>query len=90
VPDFSAAMAAALRQIAADPPPPLRGVGQRLASELGTVTAEIQLRDREIEDAWSAEHRLRNEKAWIWAMKVRRRYHRVRAVARRVKPGRPN
>ncbi len=50
-PECGAEMAAALRQIAFDPPPPLRGVGQRLASELGTVTAEIQLRDREIEDA---------------------------------------
>lgn len=87
-PECTATLAAALRQIAADPPPSVRGAGRRLASELGTVTAELQLRDREIEDAWSAEHRIRSEKAWIWATKARRHYHRVRAVARRARPGR--
>jgi glycosyltransferase involved in cell wall biosynthesis len=85
-PECAAALSTALRQIAADPSPPLRGAAQRLASELGTVTAELQLRDREVENAWASEQRLRSEKAWIWAMRARGRYHRVRDAARRIKP----
>lgn len=78
-------MAAALARVVAEPAPDARGAALRLASELGTITAELQLRDREAEDAWAAEHRIRAEKAYRLALALRRRVHRVRAVAGRVR-----
>lgn len=81
----AAEMAAALRRVVAEPGPDGRGAALRLASELATVTAELQQRDRSAADAWAAERFLRQEKAYKLALALRRRVHRVRAVAGRVR-----
>lgn len=90
-PDWDACavqMAAALRQVAEQPAPDGRGAARRLSSELATVTAELQMRDRSAADAWAAERWIRQEKAYKLALAMRRRVHRVRAVAGRVRPKR--
>lgn len=77
--DTSAAeFAAALQQVASEPPPPVQASGLRLTAELATVTAELQRRDRDIESAQRQVDAMRREKAWIWATKARGAYHRVR------------
>lgn len=78
-------MAEALRRVASEPAPDGRGAALRLSSELATVTSELQLRDRSAADAWAAEQWIRQEKAYRLALALRRRVHRVRAVAGRAR-----
>lgn len=87
-PACTAELAQALTAIAEGEPPPVAVAGRRLASEIGTITSELQVRDRFAEDAWAAYDGIQREKAWILAKKVRGRYHKVRGAARRLKPSR--
>lgn len=78
-------MALALARVAAEPPPPARGAGLRLASESATVQAEAQLMARRLEDAQAYTLAIKRQKAWIYAVRVRGWLHRARAVAGAVK-----
>lgn len=87
-PRCTAGLADALAEIAGAEPPPVGPAGRRLAYELCTVTSELQLRDRVAEQAVAAHLQVRSEKAFIWALRARRRYHKARGLARRVRRAR--
>ncbi|MCW2993270.1 MAG: glycosyltransferase family 4 protein [Conexibacter sp.] len=83
----SQVMALALRQVVAEPPPPARGAGLRLASEFAVVQAESELAAKRIEIGIAEQLELRGEAAYIYGVRVRRQFHRARGVAARF--GRP-
>jgi glycosyltransferase involved in cell wall biosynthesis len=72
-------MALALRALRREPPPSQRSAGLRLTSDFATELAEHQLRRREIEDRDALLDNLWSQKAWQWAVKLRRWYHRGKA-----------
>src|SRR3954451_17652986 len=76
-------MALALRRVLADPPPPVRGAGLRLASEFATVTAEAQYLVGATENEQADKLALFNQKAWIYAVRARRQLHRAKQVKTR-------
>jgi glycosyltransferase involved in cell wall biosynthesis len=77
-------MALALRRVVAEPPPSARGAGLRLSSEFAVVQAETQLNQKHTEIAEAYTLELTSQKAWIYAVKVRGRLHRVRSAAARL------
>jgi glycosyltransferase involved in cell wall biosynthesis len=76
-------MALALRRVLAEPPPPVRGAGARLTSDLQSVIAEGQRAEREVELRDATIEQAFAQKAWIYAIKARRLFDRVRRVVRR-------
>lgn len=73
-------MALALARVAAEPPPPERGAGLRLASEFAVVQAEAQLSAKRLEDAQAHTLAIKSQKAWIYAVRARGWLHRARAI----------
>jgi glycosyltransferase involved in cell wall biosynthesis len=80
----SQVLALALRQVLAEPPPPVRGAGLRLASEFATVKAESQRAEKALEIERAGRAALFNQKAYIYAVRLRRELHRARELKRRV------
>jgi hypothetical protein len=76
-------MALALRRVAAEPPPPVRGAGLRLASEFATVKSEAQVMQRRIEDEHRARMSIYDQRAWKAVVAVRREVYRGRTLKQR-------
>lgn len=87
-PDWSRAaslMACALRRIAAEPMPPARASGLRAASEMSTVQGELEYLRWSFETQLAMREALRNERAYQYAMRVRKAVDRARSVRRRLR-----
>jgi glycosyltransferase involved in cell wall biosynthesis len=78
-------MALALRRVLAEPMPPVRSAGWRLASDALTALAEAQRAERTIESLDAARKSMMKQKAWIYAVALRRRLHQARTARARVK-----
>ena len=76
-------MALALRRVLAEPPPPVRGAGARLTSDLQSVIAEGQRAEREVELRDATIEQAFAQKAWLYAIRARRQFDRVRRLVRR-------
>ncbi|MDX6726616.1 MAG: hypothetical protein QOK49_1421 [Baekduia sp.] len=83
--ESSQRLALALRRVQAEPPPSARGAGLRLASEFATVQAERQHADKALEIERADKVDLFNQKAWIYAVRVRRELHRLRSLKGRAR-----
>lgn len=78
-------MALALRRVVAEPPPSARGAGLRMTSDLASVTAEGQYSAWRLEVEAIVRQEMRSQKAYRYAIAMRRRLDRARALAGRVK-----
>jgi glycosyltransferase involved in cell wall biosynthesis len=80
----SAWMALALRRVLAEPVPSVRGAGMRLVSDLQSVIADGQQAAREIEVRDATLENALSQKAWIYAIRLRRELDRARMLRRRL------
>jgi glycosyltransferase involved in cell wall biosynthesis len=86
-PDWSQStrvMALVLRRVLADPIPPVHGPGIRLASDFVSALADAQLRDKRIEVERAGAQELYDQKAYQYAVKLRRQLYRARQLRARV------
>jgi O-antigen biosynthesis protein len=73
-------MALALRRVAAEPMPELRAAGARITSDFASALSEGQRGDRQVEIERAVQQELFDQKAWQYAIRVRRAVYRVRAL----------
>ena len=78
-------MAVALRQIASEPPPSVRGAGRRLVSDIQSASAEYERQAWRVATLWELDAELRGQRAVRVAFAARRRLDRVRGRWRGLK-----
>lgn len=78
-------MALALRRIAAEPPAPVRPAARRLVSDIASVIAEGQEAAWRLEIEQELKEQLAAQRAIRYALAVRRRLERLRALRGRIK-----
>ena len=83
-------MALALHRVLAEPMPPVHGAGRRLTSDTASTMAEAERWDRRADIELSARDAVFERRAWRYAVALRRRVERFRALRdraiRRLRP----